>query len=157
MSQLGSIFFSSESWTYFQQSCQILIEGFRLNLRIWPYFQRVYIHLIKEGPSLFLLQVYFGGVQRFVVYFKRAQRFFFFFKGVQTCFVFFCPQSLSGGGLYLNVNWLLPPKLQRRGLVFKGKMVTMERVWWVTMERVWWVTVIALWILSVWWVTMMRV
>ena len=23
---------------------------------------------------------------------------------------------------------LLPPKLQRRGLVFKGKMVTMERV-----------------------------
>ena len=46
---------------------------------------------------------------------------------------------------------LLPPKLQRRGLVFKGKMgydgacmmgyydctlrVTMERVWWVTMRQ----------------------
>ena len=27
---------------------------------------------------------------------------------------------------------LLPPKLQRRGLVFKGKMVTVERVWRVT-------------------------
>ena len=29
---------------------------------------------------------------------------------------------------------LLPPKLQRRGLVFKRKLVTMERVWWVTIE-----------------------
>ena len=37
---------------------------------------------------------------------------------------------------------LLPPKLQRRGLVFKRKLVTMERVWWVTMEHVWWVTMI---------------
>ena len=36
---------------------------------------------------------------------------------------------------------LLPPKLQRRGLVFKGKMVTMERVLWVTVERVCSVTV----------------
>ena len=33
-------------------------------------------------------------------------------------------------------NVLLPPKLQRRGLVFKRKLVTVERVWWVTMERV---------------------
>ena len=32
--------------------------------------------------------------------------------------------------------YLLPPKLQRRGLVFKGKLVTMKRVWWVTMMRV---------------------
>ena len=31
------------------------------------------------------------------------------------------------------IEVLLPPKLQRRGLVFKGKLVTMERVWWVTM------------------------
>ena len=38
--------------------------------------------------------------------------------------------------------FLLPPKLQRRGLVFKRKLVTMERVWWVTMEHVWWVTMI---------------
>ena len=30
----------------------------------------------------------------------------------------------GGGGFPV----LLPPKLQRRGLVFKGKMVTMERV-----------------------------
>ena len=30
------------------------------------------------------------------------------------------------------VEALLPPKLQRRGLVFKGKMVTVERVWRVT-------------------------
>ena len=28
---------------------------------------------------------------------------------------------------------LLPPKLQRRGLVFERKLVTMEREWWVTM------------------------
>ena len=35
-----------------------------------------------------------------------------------------------------QVNALLPPKLQRRGLVFKCKLVTMERVWWVTMERI---------------------
>ena len=46
---------------------------------------------------------------------------------------------------------LLPPKLQRRGLVFKRKLVTMERVWWVTMERVWWVTME-----HVWWVTMIE-
>ena len=26
----------------------------------------------------------------------------------------------------------LPPKLQRRGLVFERKLVTIERVWWVT-------------------------
>ena len=91
MSQLGSIFFSSESWTFFQQSCQILIEGFRLNLRIWPYFQRVYIHLIKEGPSLFLLQVYFGGVQRFVVYFQKGSKVFFVFfsKGFKRFLSFF--------------------------------------------------------------------
>ena len=36
----------------------------------------------------------------------------------------------------LLVLSLLPPKLQRRGLVFKGKMVTMKRVWWVTMMSV---------------------
>ena len=30
----------------------------------------------------------------------------------------------------------MPPKLQRRGLVFKGKMVTMKRAGWVTMMRV---------------------
>ena len=29
--------------------------------------------------------------------------------------------------------YLLPPKLQRRGLVFKCKLVTMERVGWVTL------------------------
>ena len=40
----------------------------------------------------------------------------------------------------LLVLSLLPPKLQRRGLVFKGKMVTMKRVRWVTIECVWWVT-----------------
>ena len=40
-------------------------------------------------------------------------------------------------GLLLSVyDGLLPPKLQRRGLVFKCKLVTMERVWWVTMERI---------------------
>ena len=31
---------------------------------------------------------------------------------------------------------LLPPKLQRRGLVFLVNWVTMERLWWVTMERI---------------------
>ena len=41
-------------------------------------------------------------------------------------------------------KFLLPPKLQRRGLVFKRKLVTLERVWWVTVERVWWVTTIVL-------------
>ena len=67
------------------------------------------------------------------------------FLGAQlACFepislVFIAPQSFSGGGL-----------------VFKGKLVTVEGVWWVTMERVWWVTMIVheglLWI-SIWLVT----
>ena len=30
--------------------------------------------------------------------------------------------------IYIKFMNLLPPKLQRRGLVFEGKMVTMERV-----------------------------
>ena len=64
---------------------------------------------------------------------------------------------------------LLPPKLQRRGLVFERKLVTVERVWWVTMERVMGyygtcmqVTMLGIWIIQasgnsiqrVWWVTM---
>ena len=52
---------------------------------------------------------------------------------------FFCCRFIL---LPFILKALLPPKLQRRGLVFKGKLVTMERVWWVTMERVWWVTLI---------------
>ena len=52
---------------------------------------------------------------------------------------------LIWGNLYLCVTiwplWrLLPPKLQRRGLVFKRKLVTMERVCWVTIEREEWVS-----------------
>ena len=41
------------------------------------------------------------------------------FSATRTYLNFIAPQSFSGGGL-----------------VFLGKMVTMERVWWVTMERV---------------------
>ena len=38
-----------------------------------------------------------------------------------------CPNFIRSGDTF-GGKWLLPPKLQRRGLVFKGKMVTMERV-----------------------------
>ena len=52
---------------------------------------------------------------------------------------------------------LLPPKLQRRGLVFELKLVTVERVWLVTMivlERLLWVWVGAC---MMGWVTMICV
>ena len=65
----------------------------------------------------------------------------------------FTPVGISAMVRDSWMNWeqwhWLPPKLQRRGLVFKCKLVTMERVWWVTMERVWWVTME-----RVWWVTL---
>ena len=57
------------------------------------------------------------------------------FQASRTC-------MLEGGrfsGMHLKMmetmkNFLLPPKLQRRGLVFKCKLVTMERVTnWVTL------------------------
>ena len=73
-------------------------------------------------------------------------------QGRVTVIVFFVCLSLS----------LLPPKLQRRGLVFERKLVTMEREWWVTTERingyyVWLVTIEREeWVTMKrdWWVTM---
>ena len=37
---------------------------------------------------------------------------------------------------YDNHNFIAPQSFSGGGLVFKRKLVTMERVWWVTMERV---------------------
>ena len=44
-------------------------------------------------------------------------------KASQSGWEFYCPQSFSGGGLYLNVNWLLWSVYD--GLLWYGTMVTM--------------------------------